>query len=114
MSGVNVNVLDGSNSRYELHLDSNPLTGVLFFTSHDEKSGGQLVFERDGRRATVNPRAGWFLLFDAREIPHSVTPVNGRRARISAPMNYYFEDDEIERPEALTATCIINSRSRAT
>lgn len=44
-AGVNVNVLDGPGGRYELHLDSNPLTGLLFVTAHDADGGGQLLFQ---------------------------------------------------------------------
>ena len=42
INGVNINVLQGIGSRYESHLDTNPLTGLLFATTHASEEGGQL------------------------------------------------------------------------
>jgi hypothetical protein len=30
INGVNINLLQGAGCRYELHLDTNPLTGLIF------------------------------------------------------------------------------------
>src|SRR5690606_1455473 len=65
-SSVNINILRGINARYEWHVDSNPLTGLLFVTSHDRHSGGELVFDNKGQEVKVLPQSGTFLLFDAR------------------------------------------------
>lgn len=89
-SGVNLNVLDGPGGRYELHYDSNPLTGVLFVTGHTDQTGGQLLFRLAAGDLLLNPRPGTFITFDARQLPHAVTPLTGPGMRISAPMNYYL------------------------
>jgi hypothetical protein len=104
VSAVNLNVMRGVDATYEWHVDSNPLTGLLFATSHPEGTGGQLVFDESGSRTTVFPRAGEFLLFDAREVPHVVQPLlNNDTVRVSAPMNYYEEGKGIIRPDDLDA-----------
>lgn len=99
-SGVNVNILSGPGGRYELHYDSNPLTGLLFVTDHDEVSGGQLQFKLDGHDLYLNPRRGTFITFDARRLPHSVTPLTCESLRITAPMNFYVEGED-QRPAEL-------------
>jgi hypothetical protein len=101
-SGVNLNILDGPGGRYELHLDSNPLTGLLFVTPHDERSGGQLLFRIDDSELRIDPVPGLFITFDARKLPHAVTPLTDPVIRISAPMNYYTADDAA-RPDDLDA-----------
>lgn len=101
-SSVNINCLRGRGASYEAHVDSNPLTGVLFVTDADERTGGILVFEQaDGRRASVHPRAGHFIAFDARDIPHYVTPLQTDMDRISIPMNYYDHPERQYRPDGL-------------
>ena len=40
--GVVLNVQHGTRMRFECHVDSNPLTGLLFCTDHP--NGGELVF----------------------------------------------------------------------
>jgi hypothetical protein len=99
-SGINLNVLDGPGGRYELHTDSNPLTGLLFVTSHQPDDGGQLMFTKDGQERTLTPRAGTFTTFDARTVPHKVTPLAIQTTRISAPMNFYLGEMS-ERPSDL-------------
>jgi hypothetical protein len=99
-AGVNLNVLDGPGGRYELHVDSNPVTGLLFVTTHEPDAGGQLLFRlKDGDHRII-PRSGTFITFDAREIPHAVTPLVGREMRITAPMNFYDENPS-RRPDDL-------------
>ena len=99
-SGVNLNVLSGPGGRYELHYDSNPLTGLLFVTNHDEASGGQLQFKLNGQDLNLDPRRGTFVTFDARRLPHAVTPLTGDSLRITAPMNFYIEGED-QRPAGL-------------
>ena len=43
--GIVLNVQRGTSMRFECHVDSNPLTGLLFFTDHG--SGGELVVAHD-------------------------------------------------------------------
>ncbi len=99
-SGINLNVLDGPGGRYELHTDSNPVTGLLFVTTHQPGDGGQLMFTRNGQERAIAPRAGTFITFDARTVPHKVAPLSIQTTRISAPMNFYL-DEMSERPNDL-------------
>jgi hypothetical protein len=99
-SGINVNILSGPGGRYELHYDSNPLTGLLFVTDHDEASGGQLQFKLDGHNLNLDPHCGTFITFDARWLPHAVTPLTRDSLRITAPMNFYIEGED-QRPAGL-------------
>lgn len=103
-SAINVNILPAC-SQYEWHIDSNPLTGLLFVTEHPLGTGGELVFRPDplGRptedwELTVAPHAGDLLLFDAREAAHTVLPVPPPQRRLSVPMNYYLADVAYARP----------------
>ena len=101
-SSININCLRGQGASYESHVDSNPITGVLFVTDANENTGGVLVFEpTDGPRTSVCPRAGIFIAFDAREIPHHVTPLQKDMDRISIPMNYYDHPELQQRPDGL-------------
>jgi hypothetical protein len=104
-AGVNINATP-RDARYEWHVDSNPLTGLLFVTSHDPSEGGQLVFRPDpvsrpdeDWELRVSPYAGTLLLFDARESAHVVTRLHAD-LRLSVPMNYYIAGHH-ERPEDL-------------
>jgi hypothetical protein len=106
-SAININILPPG-SQYEWHVDSNPLTGLLFVTDHRVGRGGEIVFRPDPLvRPTENweliipARAGNLLLFDAREAAHTVLPVSEPIQRISVPMNYYFSDSSCHRPEDL-------------
>lgn len=109
--GVVLNVQQGTDMRFECHVDSNPLSGVLFCTDHSQ--GGELVFAHDTDAAgidaveesclIVQPRAGQLIFFDAREHPHYARSL-GHEAdtRIVAVMNFYTEScPETTRPEAL-------------
>lgn len=108
-SAINLNC-QGQGQRYEWHVDSNPLTGVLFATTAGPKDGGDLVFVSDpvhrpesDWEVRVSPVAGTLLLFDARKVAHHVEPVTSSEPRISVPMNYYLSDRGIERPDDLDA-----------
>src|SRR5690242_4048584 len=71
--GVVLNVLRGSKMRFECHIDSNPVTGLLFFTSHPA-GGGELVIGHDPAGVGVGkleedctavlPQAGRLIIFD--------------------------------------------------
>jgi len=84
--------------RFECHVDSNPLTGLLFCTDHRE--GGELVFAHDKDAADVDavdrdcsvirPHAGHLIFFNGREYPHYTRPLKFKsKTRIVAVMNYY-------------------------
>jgi 2OG-Fe(II) oxygenase superfamily len=99
VSSININVLRGMGSRYEWHVDSNPLTGILYVTSHlSSEDGGELLFKRGDEQIAVHPKSGTFIAFDAREIPHTVLPLKKEGVRISIPMNYYDSPERQDRP----------------
>jgi len=96
--GVVLNVQRGTTMRFECHVDSNPLTGLLFCTDHRE--GGELVFAHDKDAADVDavdrdcsvirPHAGHLIFFNGREYPHYTRPLKFKsKTRIVAVMNYY-------------------------
>jgi len=109
--GVVLNVQRGTRMRFECHIDSNPLTGVLFCTDH--VAGGELVFAHDAAAASiadverdysvVRPSAGHLIFFDARRYPHYVRPLTrASDLRVAAVMNYYTEScPESTRPPEL-------------
>jgi len=97
-SGVNINLLKGKNARYEWHVDSNPLTGVLFVTTHNKDEGGELIFKLANEMLTVYPKSGTLILFDARKIPHTVSPLQKEGIRISVPLNFYIKGEDQVRP----------------
>jgi hypothetical protein len=108
-STVNINSIPPG-SRYEWHVDSNPMTALLFVTTHVRGTGGELVFRPDPRLSpdeawehVVHPESGELLVFDARESAHGVMPVGGGEVRITVPMNYYFADGAVSRPADLDA-----------
>ena len=109
--GVVLNVQRGTTMRFECHIDSNPLTGVLFFTDHP--AGGELVFAHDADAADVSaverncsvirPHAGHLIFFDARLYPHYARPlVAASDIRVVAVMNFYTAScPESTRPKEL-------------
>jgi hypothetical protein len=107
-SAININSISPG-GRYEWHVDSNPLTALLFVTEHAPGLGGELVFRADPRVApdeswehVVHPVPGELLMFDARRAAHWVTRVGGDKLRITVPMNYYLADDGmVSRPADL-------------
>ena len=112
--GVTLNVL-ASGMRYECHVDSNPVTGLLFVTSHAKGEGGELVVsesqsatcvdEVNSHCVLISPCAGRLLIFDGRLYPHYVRPLlvpNG--LRVAAVMNFYTSSvGEASRPVDLDA-----------
>lgn len=108
---VNLNIQAGNQMRYEAHVDSNPLEGILYVTDHPPGSGGELVVaqnhnavgirEIDKDAAILHPKAGCLVFFDARLHAHYVRPLCTPDAiRVAAVMNFY------------TASC--SERSRPT
>jgi hypothetical protein len=109
--GLVLNVQRGTEMRFECHVDSNPLTGLLFCTDH--LAGGELVFANDPAAADVDaverdcsvirPHVGHLIFFDGRDHPHYARPlISESETRIIAVMNYYTESwPESTRPPEL-------------
>lgn len=110
--GVVLNVQRGKHMRFEAHVDSNPLSGLLFFTSHPE-GGGELAVSHDAKASDVGaidracsvirPCAGHLVVFDGRERPHYARPLTtASDVRVLAVMNYYTKScPESTRPREL-------------
>jgi hypothetical protein len=111
--GAVLNVQRGTQMRFECHVDSNPLTGVLFCTDHGLGAGGELVFAHRGEATSmagidrscslIRPHAGHLIFFDGRYHPHYVRPLTSAGdIRIVAVMNYYISSfPESTRPAEL-------------
>jgi hypothetical protein len=109
--GVVLNVQHGTKMRWECHIDSNPLTGVLSCTDHAE--GGELVVGHDPAAtdifaverdcSVISPHAGHLMFFDARRHPHYARPLVAESdTRVIAVMNFYTEScPESTRPAEL-------------
>ena len=100
--GVVLNVQRGTTMRFECHVDSNPLTGLLFCTDHPGRRGGELVFAHDPAAAgidaverdctVIRPQAGQLIFFDGRQHPHYARPWSTESdVRVVAVMNFYTE-----------------------
>jgi hypothetical protein len=110
--GVVLNVQRGTTMRFECHVDSNPVTGLLFFTNH-VAGGGELVVGHDTaavgieaveRDSTViEPQAGQLIFFDGKTYPHYARPLLSEPdMRVVAVMNFYTEScPESTRPSEL-------------
>jgi hypothetical protein len=111
--GVVLNVQCGSSMRFECHVDSNPLTGLLFCTDHE--AGGELIVAHYGAAeglaeverscSIIRPRAGQLIFFDARSHPHYSRALTSESdTRIVAVMNFYTEScPESARPRELNS-----------
>ena len=109
--GVVLNVQRGAGMRFECHVDSNPLTGLLFCTDHQD--GGELVIANDTEAegvagverncSVIRPHAGHLIFFDARRYPHYARVLTADSdTRIVAVMNFYTESfPESTRPREL-------------
>jgi len=98
--GVVLNVQRGNTMRFECHVDSNPMTGLLFCTDHPAGAGGELIFGNDPEAADIDaverdcsvirPHAGHLMFFDGRQHPHYARPLVAETdVRIVAVMNFY-------------------------
>jgi hypothetical protein len=109
--GIVLNVQRGTTMRFESHIDSNPLTGLLFCTDHS--AGGELVIADDAAAADVaeverscsviRPHAGHLIYFDGRQYPHYTRSLTvASDMRVVAVMNFYTESyPESTRPRGL-------------
>lgn len=98
--GINLNIQRGASMRYEAHVDSNPIGGLLYTTDHPAGGGGELVVSNRGDVSgiaeieedctRIHPVAGHFVLFDARRHSHYVAPLaDPEGLRIVVAMNFY-------------------------
>jgi hypothetical protein len=112
--GVVLNVQRGTSMRFECHVDSNPLTGLLFCSDH--AAGGELVVAHDAVAAdieavdqdcsVIRPHAGHLIFFDARRNPHYARPLTRQEPgmRVVAVMNFYTDScPETTRPRELNS-----------
>jgi 2OG-Fe(II) oxygenase superfamily len=97
--GVVLNVQEGESMRFECHVDSNPLTGLLFLTDHPA-GGGELVVSHNPAAASIaaverdcsaiRPHAGHLIFFDGKTHPHYARVLqSGSDVRVVAVMNFY-------------------------
>jgi hypothetical protein len=97
--GVVLNVQRGESMRFECHVDSNPLTGLLFLTDHPA-GGGELVVGHDPAAegvegveqdcSVIRPHAGHLIFFDGKTHPHYARVLrSGSDVRVVAVMNFY-------------------------
>lgn len=97
--GVVLNVQRGKTMRFECHVDSNPVTGLLFLTDHPV-GGGELAVGNDpdvvgvealDRNCTlIPPHAGQLIFFDGKTYPHYARELSSEQdERIVAAMNFY-------------------------
>jgi hypothetical protein len=99
--GIVLNVQQGDQMRFECHVDSNPLTGLLFCTDHPA-GGGELVVAHDEAAvgvkgieedcSVIRPQAGHLIFFDGKTHPHYARVLSSASdARVVAVMNFYTE-----------------------
>lgn len=98
LSNVNINLMRGKGSRFEKHVDTNHLTGLLFVSTLSEHQGGALCLEVGDELIAIHPEVGKIVFVDARNIPHYVSPLQTEEDRIVIVMNFYFLDEEYDRP----------------
>jgi len=95
-----LNVQRAEDARYECHVDTNPIQGMLYVTSHPEGGGGELVVANDSSAMSVDgiesncsmiyPQRGHLMFFDGRKNPHYVRPLLDPHAiRVAVAMNFY-------------------------
>lgn len=111
--GIVLNVQRGADMRFECHIDSNPITGLLFCTDHPTGGGGELVFGHDPAAGDVDaverecsvirPHAGHLIFFEGSKLPHYARPLGSESdMRVVAVMNFYTEScPESTRPLGL-------------
>ena len=98
--GAVLNVQRGSDMRYELHVDSNPLEDLLYVTDLPKGYDGELVVANNAKANSVEeieadcsvvyPTEGNLVFFDARRFPHYVRPlVDPNAIRVVVAMNFY-------------------------
>lgn len=99
--GAVLNVQRGTDMRYECHIDSNPIEGLLYVTDHPKGTGGELVVANkktaksveqvEANSSIVHPVAGNLVFFDGRDWAHYVRNLKGDcdSQRVVVAMNFY-------------------------
>jgi hypothetical protein len=112
--GAVLNIQRGDSMRYECHVDSNPIEGLLYVTDHPKGCGGELVVANNSSASSIDevnkdcsmvyPVSGNIVFFDARRFPHYVKAlVRKDDVRIVVAMNFYTPScPESSRPIDLT------------
>jgi hypothetical protein len=110
--GIVLNVQQGNTMRFECHVDSNPVTGLLFFTDHPG-GGGELVVANDPgavgvdaletNGSVIRPQSGQLIFFDGKTYPHYARTLSSAGdVRVVAVMNFYTQScPESTRPDGL-------------
>jgi len=110
---ININLQKGNKMRYECHVDSNPIEGLLYLTDHPKGNGGELVISINSLSkgpaeiredsVVLYPKKDHLVFFDARENPHYVEPLSDENnIRVVVAMNYYTHNcPESSRPKDL-------------
>jgi hypothetical protein len=101
ISAININIVSGQGARYERHVDTNHLTGLLFANDLKATDGGRLVLDDSTRCVKILPKRGNLLLFDGRNAAHHVEPLTRDINRTTVVMNYYYADEAMTRPADL-------------
>jgi hypothetical protein len=89
--------------RSECHVDSNPIAALLYLSSHDRDTGGELIVSNKGDVrgidavnsdcSVIQPKKGLLVIFDGRHHTHYVNKiVTGHKARLVLAMNYYTDE----------------------
>ena len=100
--GITINIQSGNTMRYECHVESNPITALLYVNDHPKGSGGELVISNDtnsrGLEAikrdsvSIYPESGVLYVIQAMHNPHFASPLtNQGDSRIAIVFNYYNE-----------------------
>lgn len=97
-AAVNVNGLHGQGEQYESHVDSVPLTALLFLSGPHE--GGEFVYDFEGM-GRVEPIPGLLVVFTGSSVPHGVLPMRDDGWRVSMPVSLVPEGTVEERPDDL-------------
>jgi hypothetical protein len=106
--GLNLNVQLGSAERYECHVDTAPVAGLLYVTDHPVGEGGELVVsnrgsvlgkaEVDADATRIHPVAGHLIVMSAIDHTHYVSRLTAPDAvRAVVVMSFYTPS----RPEHL-------------
>lgn len=109
VSGVNLNILDSSESVYRWHFDAVPYTVLIYLTETLPENGGALELVPGCRRHEVPdlstagivrhfPSAGTIVLMDGTRCYHRVAPMLRAVLRLSIPLVY---TDAHTRPSGL-------------
>ena len=99
--GININVVNGLHGRYEWHVDPSPLAAILFATTHDIGTGGELALRSADQLTRIHPRPGLIAIFEGGTIEHAVLPLATNTTRISIPMLYYDNTEVQPFPQEL-------------